>query len=333
MYIIIGASSFIGVYTATLFHQKNEKILVCGREDEFKEYYDSLGVDFVNLDLINPKDFEKLPKNGVEAVILIAGLLPASENADLKKSENADMYIKVNTIGTINTLEYCRKNGIKRLINTISFADIAKSLTCKTPVSEDEPRNFYFHGDHAAYVISKNAAADIMQYYNEQHNMLNAWFRLPPVYGVGPHGFLKVNGIIKKSGLQIFIDKAKSGDDIEVFGNLSRDVVYVKDVAMAYYLAVKSHRTKGIYNISSGHVTTLLEQAEACADVFCQKKKSKIIFKDVSNNGDSYLLSIEKAKKDFGYAPLFNTFEKMMRDYYFEEKRGVYNKLFENRKV
>ena len=120
MFIIIGASSFIGVYTATHFIEQGEKIVVTGRNNKFKEYYDSLGAEYINLDLTKPEDFEKLPKEGVKGVILIAGALPASENADLKEKENADQYVKVNILGTCNALEYCRKNGIKRLINTIS---------------------------------------------------------------------------------------------------------------------------------------------------------------------------------------------------------------------
>ena len=41
--------------------------------------------------------------------------------------------------------------------------------------------------------------------------MKNACFRLPPVYGVGPHDSLYVNGERKKSGLKIFIDNASVG--------------------------------------------------------------------------------------------------------------------------
>jgi UDP-glucose 4-epimerase len=50
------------------------------------------------------------------------------------------------------------------------------------------------------------------------------------VYGVGPHGSLFINGAYVKSGLQIFIDKATTGEDITIFGDksLSRDVCLCK---------------------------------------------------------------------------------------------------------
>lgn len=332
MYIIIGASSFIGVYTADEFLKQGCDFVVTGRNDRFKEHYDKLGVKYFNLDLTNEKDFEKLPKDGVEGVILLSGLLPANAEVNLDIDENAADYFLVNTIGTINVLEYCRKNGIQRVISNCSYADV-RGAWGKKIITEDEPRNFIYTGDHAVYVFSKNAANDTMEYYNQQHGMKNAWFRFPPVYGVGPHDSLFINGTLRKSGLKIFIDNASEGKDICIFGdpNLSRDVVYVKDVAHAYYLAMKSEKTYGLYNMTSGRGVTLLEQAEVIADLWAQspEKKSKITYKpEVQNNTPSYLFSMEKAKRDFGFEPMYSDFKVMMTDYKKDLDENKYQELF-----
>lgn len=42
----------------------------------------------------------------------------------------------------------------------------------------------FYRGDHAVYVMSKNAACDVRSIIIKQHGMKNAWFRFPPVYGV-----------------------------------------------------------------------------------------------------------------------------------------------------
>lgn len=331
MYIIIGASSFIGVYTANEFLLHGCEIVVTGRNNKFRDYYDKKNVPYINLDLNNKEDFAKLPQEGVEGVILLSGLLPANASADLCDEENADEYIVTNTLGTIYLLEYCRKNNIQRIISTVSFADVQNAWSKEHVITEEEPRNFKYTGDHAVYVISKNAASDIMEYYNQQHNMKNAWFRLPPVYGVGPHGSLLVNGVERKSGLQIFIEKASEGEEIHVFGDrtLSRDVVYVKDVANAFYLAMKAEKTSGLYNITAGHGTTLDEQAVVIREVFGGAKKSDIIYdENIANNGQSYIFSIKKAKEDFGYDPQFSNFKDMMVDYKMEMMRGEYSSLF-----
>lgn len=333
MYIIIGASSFIGVYTVDEFLKQGCKVIVTGRNNKFKDHYDSIGVEYINLDLTKEEDFCKLPKFGVEGVILLGGLLPANVPVNLDVDENAADYFRVNTIGTINVLEYCRKNGVKRVISNCSYADVCGAWGTKK-ITEEEPRNFIYKGDHAVYVFSKNAANDVMEYYNQQHGMQNAWFRFPPVYGVGPHDSLFINGKLKKSGLKIFIDNASKGDDICIFGNkdLSRDVIYVKDVARAYYLAMKSNQTKGLYNMTSGRGVTLQEQAEIIAELWApsRDKKSKITYKpEIENNTPSYIFSMEKAKKDFGFEPIYADFRIMMIDYKKDLDAKKYQELFQ----
>lgn len=332
MYIIIGASSFIGVYTVDEFLRHNCKLLVTGRNNKFKGHYDKLGVDYINLDLTRKEDFERLPKEGIEGIILLGGLLPANVQVNLEEDENAAEYFEVNTIGTINVLEYCRKNGISRVISNCSYADVSGAWG-KRVIDEKEPRDFIYKGDHAVYVFSKNAANDILEYYNQQHGMKNAWFRFPPVYGVGPHDSLYVNGMRKKSGLKIFIDHASEGKDICIFGdkNLSRDVVYVKDVAHAFYLAIKSENTYGLYNMTSGRGVTLQEQAEIIAELWAPNpnKRSKIIYKpEIVNNTPSYLFSMEKAQRDFGFIPQYADFRMMMLDYKKDLDAKRYQELF-----
>lgn len=127
MYIIIGASSFIGVYTVDEFIKRGYEVTVTGRNNKFKDHYDKLGVNYVNLDLTNKTDFDQLPTNNVEGVILLSGLLPANSTVNLSVDENAADYFNINTIGTINVLEYCRKNNIKRVIPNCSYADVRGS--------------------------------------------------------------------------------------------------------------------------------------------------------------------------------------------------------------
>lgn len=334
MIIVIGATSFIGVHTVTELVNQGCEVLVTGRKNRFKEHYDSMGVQYLNLDLENIADFEHLPKEGVEGIILLAGLLPANAPVNLDEDENAAEYFRINVIGTINVLEYCRKHDIQRVISTCSYADVRNAWNGEKALTEEEPRNFIYTGDHAVYVISKNAANDMLEYYNQQHKMKNVWFRLPTVYGVGPHGSLFVNGTYMKSGFQIFMEKAEKAEDIIIFGNpeMSRDVAYVKDVAHAFYLAIKSPNAYGLYNMTSGRSVSLQEQAEVIRDVFGpgDGRKSHIQYRpEIKNNTPSYLFSMEKAKKDFGFVPRFNNFRKMMDDYKNDLNNQLYRDLFQ----
>jgi len=129
------------------------------------------------------------------------------------------------------------------------------------------------------------------------------------------------------------MDKAEAGKDIEVYGdkNVARDVVYVKDVANAFVKAIGSDKTYGLYNIGSGKSTTLDEQANIISDIFSDEaNKSSIVYKpEVENKSISYSFDISKARKDFGYNPVYADFKTMMLDWKKEIKRGVYTKLFD----
>jgi UDP-glucose 4-epimerase len=330
--LVIGASSFIGVYTVNALLEAGYDVTGTGRNKRFLEYYSKLGANYVPFDLDNPDELDKLPKD-FDFIVHLAGRLPANSTYDLDAEDDAANYITTNTLGTACLLEWARKNGVKRIISTTSYADVQNLWNAQVPIREDMSRDFKFYGDHAAYVISKNASADLLFYYNGQYDMKNCVFRLPPVYGCGPHNSLRVNGVVKKSGIGLFVEKAKAGEPITVFGDADgavRDIVYVKDVARAFVLAGASETASGLYNIGSGQPVSLREQAEAIADVFAGSTGKSVVSVDKSrgNGITPYAFDISRASNDFGYSPKFADFHDLMADWKKEEERGVMPSLF-----
>ena len=326
MVIVIGATGFVGMYTVERLLADGKQVLATGRNEANRGWFEQIGASFQTLDITCPADFERLPRTGVDGVILLAGLLPANAKADLEEQENAEDYFTVNVCGTIHVLEYCRKNGIRKVIGCCSYSDVAGAWKKGYAIRETEPRNFHYTGDHAVYVISKNAANDVMEYYNQQHGMQCAWFRFPPVYGVGPHGTIFVNGKPYKSGIQTFIEKARKGEDIELWGDphITRDIIYVKDVARAFSMALDSEKTLGLYNMTSGTELDLEEQAKAVIEVFgSPERKSRIIYRpDKPNHTPSFLFDMTKAREDFGFVPEYTSYTEMMKDYKKELESG-----------
>jgi UDP-glucose 4-epimerase len=329
--VVIGASSFIGVYTVDAFLDAGWEIVGTGRNKSFADYYAGKGVRYVPYDLDDSFAPEVLPKD-VDCVVHLAGRLPANSTSNLDSEDDAAAYLRTNALGIANLVEWARRNGVQRVITTTSYADVRNFWSAYKPIREDMPRSFLFTGDHAAYVISKNAACDILRYYNEQHGMNNCAFRLPPVYGLGPHASLNVNGKRATSGIGRFIELARDGRPITVFGkgDAGRDIVYVKDVARAFTKAADSKEARGLYNIGSGRMVSLLDQARVIAEVFAGANGVSEVFSDSTrvNGVVPYVMDISKARHDFGYEPAFATFRSMMTDWRLEERRGVYGPLF-----
>ena len=332
--IIIGATGFIGVYTVEYFLLSGFKVYALGRNKLIGDYLTSIGAKFIQFDLNNEDDYKELPTKNINGVVLLAGLLPANSKTNLDVDENVEEYFKINVLGAIKVLEFCRRNSIKKIIGCCSYSDVSRAWREGYAITEKEPRNFYYYGDHASYIISKNAINDIMEYYNQQHKMKCSWFRLPPVYGVGPHGTIYVNGQIYKSGIATFIDNIKNGKDVEIWGNphIKRDIVYVKDVAKAFVQIIESDNAHGLYNISSGVELELEEQVKVLMEVFRNDKGSQIVYRpEKNNNSPSFLFSIKKAQKDFGYSPVFSDFLTMMEDYKKELQSRKWDFLFKTR--
>lgn len=331
MIIVIGATGFIGTYLVHNLIKEGYEVLAVGRRRSALKYYEAKGIPVLTLDISQKADFENLPKNNVEAVILLAGLLPANSTID-----DPYAYVDINIRGTLNVLEYCRTNNIKKIITTTSYADIQGYWQKEIALRDDTPRMFNLVDDHACYIISKNAATDFVLHYNARYDMHGAIFRLPPVYGVGPHSEIYVDGKFYKSGFQVFVDKAVIGDTISIYGDkdVSRDVVSVKDVSSAFVKAIATNNAKGIYNISSGVATTLEEQVIAIIDAFSPaNNRSEITYKpENKNNSISYLLDISKAKADFGYIPEFKNFKDLVMDYRNDLLYGDFSSYFEDRK-
>lgn len=330
MIIVVGATSFIGMYTVDELVRSGKQVIATGRNAVLGKKLEELGARFVRLDITRPEDFDQLPSKGVEGVILLAALLPANARANLEDEENAADYFRINCLGTVNVLEYCRRNGIKKVISSCSYGDVSGAWGAGRALTEEEPRSFSFTGDHAMYVITKNAANDTIEYYNQQHGLQGAVFRFPPVYGVGPHGTILVNGKPYKSGIQTFIENAEAGRDIELWGDphIKRDIIYVKDVARAYRMALESDRTYGLYNMTSGTELDLEDQAKAVIEVFGKGRGSRIVYRpDKPNNTPSFLFSMDKAKRDFGFVPEYTDYVEMMRDYKVELESGRWSDL------
>ncbi|NJI75023.1 NAD(P)-dependent oxidoreductase [Sphingobacterium kitahiroshimense] len=314
MIIVIGGTGFIGAYLVDELIANGKKVFVTGRNKVVLDHFKNSGIDSCYLDLSDGASFDQLPTNDIEAVVLLGAHLPANV-----QDYNPQDYIDINITGTLNVLEFCRNNSIDTVISTTSYSDVRTLWIKDQPIDADAPREAMFKGDHAVYSISKNAATDLIVHYSEEYGINGSVFRLPPVYGYGPHSAIYVDGKYYKSGFQVFLEKAIMGEDIEIFGDYtaSRDVVYVKDVVQAFVKAISTKNARGVYNITSGISTSLVDQVEDIVKVFGpDDKKSKINLNTAKPNASaSYIFDISKATNDFGYTPQYVPFDRLLEDY------------------
>ena len=321
MIIVIGASSSIGTYLVDELVTQKRETLATSLHTHNKEFYAKKGVAYARVDITNEADFEKLPKENIEAVILLAGLLPAN----LREWDPKDykLYADINIKGTVNVLEYCRKNNAKKIIFASSHSDVAGLWGCGRPITEEDPRTITYDNDHTVYIIAKIASMDLIEHYYQQYGLQGISFRLPAIYCYSPRTGMYVNGKFVKAGFNIFIEKAIKGEPIEIWGNpqKGKDIVYVRDVADAFIKAIDNDTAHGLYNIATGISTSLEDEVKGIIEVFSPAgHQSEILYRPDKPDTLSYLYDISKARRELGYEVRY-PYKKMLEDYKLEMGR------------
>ena len=300
----------------------------CVRELKNRGYLNVLGIDYQELDITKEEDFNKLP-NEVFAVINLAGILPAYFS-----DFNPMSYVNTNIIGALNILEYARKHGCDRVLYTQTWSDQAGFWGKNEVLSPKLGRSLKYTGDHAFYSITKSMIVDTLEFYNQEYGIKNYVFRLPNIYLYNPQRYYYVDGVKKYIGYRYMIDRAAAGEDIEVWGDPKafKDIIYVKDLCQMMYLALTKLNAKtGIYNAGTGVKTTLDEQIKTMVEVFSPKnKQSKLIYKPEKSSFTSFVMDIEKAKKELGYEPKY-FYKDYLEDYKKEMELKRFDELWETK--
>lgn len=239
------------------------------------------------MDLSKKKNVNKLFKllnNKIDIVFHSSAVQPIKKDDDFKK------YLDGNFISTINILDACRINNIKKIVFSSSFSVYGKQ---KNPITEKhklEPANFYG--------LSKKLAEKILEYYSRVHNFKVITLRFDGIYG-------------NRQNLPGFIitlsEFMKQNKNIEIFNNgkLVRDYIYVNDASNAVCLAINNINNVNyrVYNIGGGQPNTSYLVANKVQKIL--KSKSKIL---ISNKGNplrnhNIYMNIKKAQNELKFKP------------------------------
>ena len=303
--IVFGASGDTGAYFVKYFlgnnSRKDYNIVAVGTRKT--NQFTNLGVPYYQVDITQKDEFKKLPED-VYAVVDLAGAMPAR-----MKGYNPQHYIDVNITGNLNILEYCREKHADRILFAQSFGDIKDYGETELVLKADMPRKFSFSTDHTIYVMTKNFMVDMMENYYEMYGLKKFVFRLPTIYLYSPIDHYYVDGVSRKIGYRLLIDRAMAGEPIEVWGDSSRvkDMVYVKDFCQMLFKALFVDRECGYYNVGTGIGTSLLDQIKGIIEVFSpEESKSDLIMCPNKPNAPQYIMDITPAREELGYEPQYD---------------------------
>lgn len=272
------------------------------------------------MDITKRDDFGKLPHENIYAILHFAGALPAS-----MKGYDSSLYISSIIMGTLNVLEYARSVKADRIVFPQSLFDISYLFGTKIPIPADSVRKAPLKGDHAVYVISKNAAVDLIEHYYQVYGLKRFVLRLSRVYMYHPNPYTYTDGKKVMISDRYLIYRAMKGEPIEIWGDPNRllETCCVKDFLQIVQKTLEANSDGGIYNIGSGG-STLEERIRGIIDVFSPKdKKSSVIYCPEKRNAQQFVLDIRKTVQELGYHPKYS-----WRDYLIDFKLEMETQRF-----
>lgn len=311
--IIFGATGNVGSYllkyALEYFNHDEYEIIASGRRET--DFFTQRGIPYYSVDITKEGDFNKLPKEGIYAVILLSAQIPSYMSEYEPKK-----YIDSIITGGYNVLEYCRKCHADRILYSQTVFDISE-YPHNVILKADIKPNFKYTGDHAVYVIAKNTMLELLEHYYQEYGLKKFIFRFPTIYSYSPYPYYFPNGIKTKRPVYQMIEKAQQGEPIEVWGdkNYAKDMVHVYDCSQMMCKAVEANLSKGIYNVGTGIPVTIEEQIKTIIDVFSPADhKSEIIYCPDKVCGGGFLMDISNAKSELGYEPKYDC-KRLFEDY------------------
>lgn len=300
--LILGATGLVGVYTAVTLKAKGYTVYAAAHRSNDNGFFADYGIHYYSFDISDRASFESLPKD-VDVVLDFAGSMPAR-----MKGYNPYAYVDTIIAGTLNVLEYMRSIGCRRIIFTHSIADIVDRFGSTEPLKADLDMHFPLTGDHSVYSISKNAAVSLLKHYQAQWNFETFILRLPTIYAYQPNPYVYINGEKKWFGFRYLIEEAIKGNTLQIWGNPAskKEMVYVLDFVQMIECCIRTDRTGGVYNVGSGFPISIEDQIRLIAKTFNKSEKSEIVYCTDKPSSPQFVLDIENAKNELGYAPKYD---------------------------
>ena len=323
--IIFGATGKLGAYAALYLKNCGHEVIAVGRRNSDNGFFHDYNIDYYSVDIQNENEFNKLPQNDIANVLHFAAIMPAA-----MKGYEPRQFIHNSIGGTLNILEYCRLINADRVVYTHSHADTSHLQGKPDVIPADIQRSFPLTGDHSVYAICKNAAVDLIEHYHHQYGLKRFVLRLPTIYTYIPDPFFYVNGKRKMRAYRYLIERARKGEQIEIWGNpkLRKEIVYVKDFCQIVEKTISTNKGGGMYNVGLGIGISLEEQIRGIIDVFSPpNKKSEIIYRPDKPNANEFIHDISKTIDDLGYKPEFNYLQGLL-DFKAEMEKNRFAKLW-----
>ncbi len=246
-YLVTGGAGFIGSHIAAALVERGDRVrvldnLCTGHHSNLVKLADR--VDFVQGDLVNPRDVERA-LDGVEVVFHEAALASVPRSVDAPLDTNAAC-----VTGTVTLLEVARRTGVRRVVfggSSSAYGDQP------TPAKHEQ----LLPAPLSPYAAAKLAGEFYCQAFTATYGLETVTLRYFNVFGPRQDPKSQYAAVIPK-----FITEMVAGRRPTIFGDgkQSRDFTYIDNVVRGNLLAADAPTAVGrTINVACGESYDLLQ--------------------------------------------------------------------------
>ncbi len=234
--LVLGGSGFLGSHIVDKFLAGGHDVTVY---DLYPERFrrSPASIEFVTGDFGNVGALNELIGGSFDAVIhCVSTTTPKSSN------ESPEFDIQSNVIGTLNLLDICVRHKVGKLVFLSSGGTVYGDIGGLQMVDESHAVR-----PMCSYGVSKLTIEHYLDVYKLQRGLDYVALRLSNPYGE------RQSPLRSLGALTVFLHRTLKRQNVEVWGDggITRDFIYVGDVADAVYLATVNP-VSGVYNIGTG---------------------------------------------------------------------------------
>jgi UDP-glucose 4-epimerase len=300
--LITGGAGFIGSHVTAVFLQAGWRILVLdtlatGKRENLPS---DEKVELIVRSALSLEDFTPTP---LPQVVIHLAAVASVDQSWQSQRECHD----ANLTATIAVMEFCRRYRIPRLVFASSAAVYGPDP--ELPVREESPGR-----PISPYGLQKWVSEEYGRLFAPRDGYTMAALRLFNVFGPRQAPDSPYSGVISR-----FLKAFLNHEEITVFGDglQTRDFVYVKDVAQAFFLAATRPLPSGtcwVGNVGTGQARSLLDLLEVMRQEFPHWQGR--INHTTSRPGDirHSVCDNSHLRQTLGWSPAWS-FERGMQDY------------------
>jgi UDP-glucose 4-epimerase len=234
--LVLGGSGFLGSHIVDKFLAEKHDVAVY---DLYPERFrrSPSGIKFYTGDFGNVGALDELIATGFDAVIhCVSTTTPKSSN------ESPEFDIQSNVIGTLYLLDICVKRKVGKLVFLSSGGTVYGDIGDRAMVDETHAVR-----PMCSYGVSKLTIEHYLDVYKHLRGLDYVALRLSNPYGE------RQSPLRALGALTVFLHRTLKRQNIEIWGDggVTRDFIYVGDVATAVYLAT-TKPVSGVFNVGTG---------------------------------------------------------------------------------